>query len=219
MVDSVATDWGPKIIEAVRAQIKSLSNRDAELVERLCAKARELAGNLAVDAAIEAQRKVLQGASRTVVAWTKEQLESLRQTVRQNLREAVEKPIEKACESAIRRGHQHGSGAKDRILDAFEEGGNEAVVEARKAAERILRDEYKSLLRRLDEGFLRENGDPVQAALEMLTGQQVEKARSADSERKAMILSAAGEIETLLGAASATRNESNGAESWRFAHA
>jgi hypothetical protein len=184
MVDAIASQWETKIVERVREEVRALADRDLKLVERLCDVARTANERILADTPMEAQKRILQANSRTAVAWTKEHLEQFRTNVSESLRTAVEKPIERACKKAVRARDHEGAGAKNRILDAFDEGGEGAVAEATKQAEASLKEHYNKLLRKLNEGFLKENHDPIQAAVETLTGEQVTRARRADAQRK-----------------------------------
>lgn len=189
MVDAIASRWEPSVVEKVRTEIRTLADRDLKLVEELCDAARAVNEKMLADTPIEVQKKILQANSRTAVAWTKEQLEDLRTRVSSGLRNAVEKPIERACKKAEQAGKHVGDGARRRILAAFEEGGEAAIEEARSAAEGLLKDQYSALLRKLNEGFLRENHDPIQAAVDTLTGEQIARARRADAQRKRRVTS------------------------------
>lgn len=188
MLDSIASQWEPKIVAKVREEVKTLADRDLKLVEQLCDAARTIDEKVLAATPIESQKKILQQNSRTAVAWTKEQLEDLREKVSKSLRTAIERPIERACLKAVRDGIQYGTGAKNRILDAFEEGGEEAIAVARKEAEKQLNSHYSALLRKLKEGFFKEHHDPVQAALDTLTSEEVARARRSDGQRKRQVL-------------------------------
>jgi hypothetical protein len=115
-------------------------------------------------------------------------LEDLREKVREKLRAAIEPPIVKACKRARDVGRHRGEGAKRRILDVFQEGGSEALGEARGTAEAILKQHYNALLRKLDEGYLKEHHDPVAAAFESLTNETSRRARRADNQRRERVL-------------------------------
>jgi hypothetical protein len=187
MVNSIASEWDTRIVSRVRTEVRTLADRDLKLVERLCETASALNARILAETSIDTQKRILQENSRTAVAWTKEQLEELRKNVSTSLREAIQKPIERACLKAIRAGAHAGTGAKNRILSAFEEGGSEAIEQARAQAEATLKKHYDSLLRRLDQEFLKDNHDPVQSALETLTGEQVTRARRSDAARKRVV--------------------------------
>ncbi len=188
MVDAIASQWEAKIINKVREEVRALADRDLKLVERLCEAAKAIDARIAASEQLDAQKKVLQGNSRSAVAWTKEQLEELRGAVSRSLRSAVEGPINRACTKAINAGAHIGTGAKNRILETFEEGGEAAIEKAREEAEGTLKEHYTRLLTKLEDGFLRDNHDPVQAALETLTGDEISRARRSDTQRKRHVL-------------------------------
>jgi hypothetical protein len=193
-VDSIAANWEPRVVEKVREEVRVLAKRDLKLVEALCDAARTINARIVAESPIDAQKRILEANSRTAVAWTGEQLSELRDNVQKTLRLAVQRPIEKACRKAVKEFAHIGSGAKNRILEAFEDGGQAAIDQARAAAEESLKQHYGKLLRRLDEGFLRENHDPVQAALDTLTGEQVTKARRSDAQRKRIVTTRVAEF-------------------------
>jgi len=198
MVDSIASEWEDKIVEKVRAEVRTLADRDLKLVERLCDVARQTNERILADTPIDAQKKILQANSRTAVAWTKDQLDELRASVSKGLRTAVEKPIERVCARAKKQLVHEGPGARDRIIEAFEEGGESAIDEASKHAEQLLKEHYNKLLRKLNEGFLKENHDPIQSAVDTLTGEQITKARRADAQRKRRVNASVDEFAAKL---------------------
>jgi hypothetical protein len=188
VLDAIATQWEPEIIEAVRSEIRSLADRDLALVDKLVTAATELNPALVAESQIEAQKKILQQNSRSAVAWTREQLEDLREKVREKLRGAIEPPIVKACKRALAADRHRGTGAKGQILEVFEEGGSEALGDASKAAETILKQQYSALIRKLDDGYLKEHHDPVAAAFESLTNETGRKAQRQDRQRRQGVL-------------------------------
>lgn len=200
MLDAIATQWEPEIIDAVRSEIRRLAERDLALVEKLVVIATDMQPKLVAESQIGAQKQVLQQSSRSAVAWTKEQLEELRDRVQEKLRGAIEPPIARACRRALQAGKHQGTGAKRRILDVFQEGGADALGEARVEAETILKQQYNVLLRKLDAGYLKEHHDPVQAAFDSLTDETNRRARRSDSQRRSRILAAVAEFNLVLSA-------------------
>lgn len=188
VVDTIAAEWEPQIVEAIRAEVRRLADRDLKLVEQLVQRARQLDAKVVEETPVEEQKKILQQNSRSAVTWTKQQLQELTDAVRSKLRDAVGKPIEGACRQAIRAGHNTRSGAKGRILEVFDTAGGEALSEARRLATKVLKDAYRGLLRKLEDGFLREFHDPVQAALDALTDQTGQRARRSDAQTRRALL-------------------------------
>jgi nucleotidyltransferase/DNA polymerase involved in DNA repair len=188
LVDSIATDWEPRIVEVIRGTVKELADRDVKLVEQLCEAARSHDDRIVVDAQIETQQEILKQHARTCISWTKEKLEELRSHVYEALVKAVSELMDGACKKAERAGRNRGAGAKKRILEVFEEAGTEAIQEAAKQSARILRDQYKKLLRELEEGFLKQHHDPLKSAFESLTKQELSRAKRSDGQRTKRIL-------------------------------
>jgi hypothetical protein len=188
LVDAIATQWEPEVIEAVRRTLREWAERSVSVVERLVTEARARDARIATEAHVDAQEKLLLQRSRTAVAWTKERIEELRTEVQRELYAAVMKPIERACKDAVRTQKNRSAGAKQRILEAFHEGGTEAVGTGTARANELLAKSYRSLLGELTQGFLRENHDAVQAAVDSLTSEQLEKARRSDAQKRRHVL-------------------------------
>jgi len=203
VLDVIATRWEPDIIEGVRVEVKRMAERDVQLVSQLVEAALALDAVLAGKEQVEAQKRILQQNARSAVAWTRVQLEELREQVQGKLRTIIEKPIEKACRKAWAAGRHLGTGAKERILDVFEEGGGEALEEARKEAESVLKESYRGVVRKLDEGFFKEHHDPLQAAFDALTQQS----RDADVLRREEIRQAVARLVKGLSALPAYEQE------------
>jgi len=187
-VDSVASDWEPMIIEAIKGTMRSLADRDISLVEQLCELAAGFDEKLVAEAHIDTQKRVLQQQSRACVAWTREKLEELSESVRTTLVKEVSKPIEKASAAALKRGANQKAGAKQRILDAFEEGGAAAIEVASGSALRILRHYHQKLVQEIETGYFEEHHDPLQAAYDALTKEEFGRARRSDAQRKRRVL-------------------------------
>lgn len=198
LVDSIATAWEPTVIEAVRAAIRTLAARNAKLVERLCEHAQELDERIVADAHIETQKRLLQERAKTCVAWTKDRLEHLNQDVYRKLHKVVGKPIESACQRAVQLGSNRGTGAKGEILRAFQQGGEQAIEQAGEAALRILREHYDRLHQELNEGFFDQAGDPLQAALNAMTSEELMRARRADARRKQEVVALVNDLRERL---------------------
>lgn len=188
LVDSVAADWEPRVVDEVRSAVKALAARDAKLVEALCQVASRHDAQIANDAHIRSQQKILVQQSSTCISWTRERLDKLRSNIQSELSGVVLEPIAKACTKAIAGKSNRGTGAKNRIVATFRAGSLDALAEARQAAARLLRRHYDQLVVELNETYLSEHHDPVQAALDALTNEDLERARKADGERKQEML-------------------------------
>ena len=165
-----------------------------ELVERVCSAARDIDEDLTVEAQVDAQKKILRQQARSCIRWTNNRLEGLREDIQENLKDVVKEPIEAACKRARDRRKHRGKGATTKILDAFETGGAAAIGEASKDAKRLLRKHYKSLLKELEAGYLKEHHDPVTAAVEALIGEEHDRAKEADDEARKAVLRRAKSI-------------------------
>jgi hypothetical protein len=182
LVDSIATDWDPRVVATIRNLVKTLAERDTSLVEQLCNAAKEHDERIVVDAQIEEQQQILQQHARSCVNWTKERLEELKQDVHMSLVKTVSALIGAACKQAVKAGRNRGSGAKQKILEVFQDAGTAAIQESRKQSARILRTHYQKLVTELASGFLTQHSDPVSAAFEALTNQQLMRARRSDAQ-------------------------------------
>jgi hypothetical protein len=199
LVDYVASDWEPQIVEGIRTEVRTLATRGAELVKRLCEDAQRINPRLMSDVShVDTQRKILIQQSQTCVAWTKEQLETLRKEVHEELIEVVRQPITKACRKAVAESKHVGQGMKARVLSTFLEGGESAILEAGAAVERLLDARYRKLLKGLIEGFLKDNHDPIQDALERLTSSEASRVKRSDAQRRRKVLSEVARFSNVL---------------------
>lgn len=194
-VDAIATDWGGRVVEAIRELVKALAEQDIGLVEELCSVARQHDARVVVEAQIEQQQRMLQQHARSCITWTGEKLEELRTAVHQSLSAVVSELIDAACKKARSAGKNRGQGAKRAILRVFEEAGSEAIAEASKASRALLRGHQKKLVKELDEGFLKEHHDPLEAAFQALANQELSRAKRSDAQKRRVI---AGRVEKLL---------------------
>lgn len=194
LVDTIAAAWEPQVVESVRTTVRDLANEEIELVERVCSAARDIDEDLTVEAQVDAQKKILRQQARSCIRWTNNRLEGLRDDIQENLKDVVKEPIEAACKRARDRRKHRGKGATTKILDAFETGGAAAIGEASKDAKRLLRKHYKSLLKELEAGYLKEHHDPVTAAVEALIGEEHDRAKEADDEARKAVLRRAKSI-------------------------
>jgi hypothetical protein len=198
VLDSIASEWDDKVIKKVRDQIAKLAQRDAKLVDTLFKEALTLGASSSQKIELDTQRGILKSDASTAVAWTKDHLEKFRDAVRTKLRTTIEKPIDQACNETIEARDHTGWGAKNRILDAFENGCDIALSEAARAADRVLRAQYETLLQRLNDGYLKVHRDPIGAVVEALTGAHAEQAMKSDARRKGHVLARAAELSRQL---------------------
>lgn len=203
LVDTIATDWEPQIIEALRTTLREVATRSLSLVEKLCDEARKYDARIVSDAQIDAQKRLLTQQSQTAVAWTRERLEDLREQVQKQLYDVVLRPIERACKDAVERQANRNAGAKERILETFQEGGTKAVAKGTEKAKDLLNERYRVLLAELNRGFLKEHHDPVQAAFEALTSDTLARARRSDAQKRKRVLDGVAEIRQLVTASAA----------------
>jgi hypothetical protein len=182
LVDSIATDWDPRVVATIRKVVKTLAERDTSLVEQLCSAAKQHDERIVVDAQIEEQQQILQQHARSCINWTKERLEELKQDVHASLVKTVSSLIDAACKRAVKEGRNYSKGAKGRILDVFQDAGMAAILEARKQSAKILRTHHQKLVAELSSGFLAQHSDPVHAAFEALTSQQLMRAKRSDAQ-------------------------------------
>jgi hypothetical protein len=153
------------------------------------------------DAQIDAQKRLLVQQSQTAVAWTKEKLEGLRQEIQEPLYEMAFKPIAKACADAVERKQNLNPGARDRILEAFDAGGQKAIDKATAKALELLLKHHGHLVTQLNQGFLKEHHDPVQAAFDAMTNETLGRARRSDAQKRRKVLARIDFVTTELATA------------------
>ena len=187
-VDSVASDWEPTIVDGIRQAMRTLSEHDIRLVEQLCDQASTFDAKIVADAHIDMQKKLLQQEAKACVSWTRERLDQFRDDVQQKLIEQVKPAIAKAAKQALNAGINRGAGAKQRILDAFEEGGEKAITLASARALKVLGEYYECLSVDLQSNYLAEHHDPLQSAFDAMTKDEVTRGRRSDGQRRRGVL-------------------------------
>jgi hypothetical protein len=197
-VDTIAASWEERIVEAVREEVRNMADRDLKLVEHLCAFAQSHDERLVAEAHIDMQKKILRQNARNCIAWTKERLEQLRSRIHDTLHAAVSKPISAACQRAIKAGRNEGHGAMRGVLDAFEEGGSQALDAARTEAQKLLREPYNELIKELSGGYLKEHHDPIAAALDSLTSEEILRARRSDAQHRRRVFDDVDQLVTVI---------------------
>jgi hypothetical protein len=186
-IEPIANDWDSRIIGGIRGAIGKMVNRDVRMVEKLCDQAQELDDRILGDARIAVQKQLMQQQAKTCVAWTKERLADLTGKVSAELSKKIGQVMEECCKKARDAGDNTRSGAKQRILDAFDRGGTIATEKAREHAERMLLAHYESLHSELERGFLAEHHDPLADAFRRLTDDELLRARRLDNSRKTTV--------------------------------
>jgi Dynamin family len=159
-VEVIAGTWETSIIDETRKVIRGLVGEQVDLVEEFLAEASQLSGGDELLGQVTAQKRVLKEQGKTAVQWTGEQLHDLSDDVQKRLTNVVGQPIERACRDAVRAGGNRGTGARGRILDAFQVGGQAAIIDARDSCLEILNDHFRKLRQSLGR-LLRENEDPI----------------------------------------------------------
>lgn len=183
-VDVIAGSWEEKVVVTVRSAVRGLNTDDELLIAELNEHAARLLDSDEMHGVLANQRKLLRDQSKISIAWTKEQLENLRQDVETKLYSTVKRPIERACRLAQREGKNRGEGARNRILGVFETGGREAIEKARDACFAVL-DEHLRKLRKSLGQVVRENYDPVTAIVEKLIEMKADEiSRVGEGQRK-----------------------------------
>ncbi len=148
-VDVIAGSWEKDVVAEVRVAFRRLCEADAELVQSLSESA---AGILDTDELRVTSRDLQQqirDQGKVAISWTQAQLEELSEDVRKKLADVVGRPIERSCLNARKAGDNHGTGARDSILEVFDIGGKEAIEKARAACVEILGEHVEKLRRSL----------------------------------------------------------------------
>ncbi|WP_437322378.1 dynamin family protein [Sorangium sp. So ce394] len=187
-VDSVATDWEPKIVGGIRATVRAIADRDLKLVERLCDQATALDDRIVSEAQIATQKQILQQHAKTCINWTKDRLDVMTASVRQELDDTVGDIFKNACKKALAAGRNRGTGARERMLDTFHDAGTKALEKACVKACEILRQHYLALYHELEQNYLAVHHDPLQEAFNNLTSEQLGRARRSDAQRRRHVL-------------------------------
>lgn len=161
IVEAVANGWKKSVVEPVRQTLDELAIEDADLSNTLVEAARSVDESLARAAGVEAYLAGMQAAADSVAGWGDAKLEALRESAREKLSPAVLGPIAAHCELAEREGRNRGAGAKLRIIEVLDEGGQAAIEEASNVADGVLQDLYQAMLGKVNEKFISKYGDPL----------------------------------------------------------
>lgn len=186
--EQIAGGWDDIVIGSVKTTTRALIQSELELVEQLCARAVELDAQFVKQEHVDEQRALLRAAMNTTVRWTRDRLVELTTEVEAKLRDEIAPPIEKACEKARKAGKNRGSGAKQRIVDAFETGGADAVDAAVRGADAVLQRQCQVVLKEIRSSHLRDTFDPLQRAFDKLTNAEQERAGRLDAKRRQRVL-------------------------------
>ena len=186
-IEPIASDWDSRIVGGVRNAIKQMVDRDVRLVEKLCDATKALDARVAGEDEITSQKQLMQQRAKTCVAFTKEKLAELTGRVSAELSKKIGQVMSANCKKALAAGHNHGAGAKQRILDAFEKGGTQATEKARELAEDLLLAYYDALRRELEQDYLAEHHDPLTDAFRRLTDDERSRAARLDARRASAV--------------------------------
>jgi hypothetical protein len=200
ITEEISGDWEPMVIQSVRSVMNALIKEDLALVERLCERAVELDSTMVSPEHVEEQRQILRQAMNTSVRWTRDLLDELTGEVQDALYDPILEPLKKACAKALRAGKNRGTGAKQRIIDTFQDAGKNAIDEAIGAARAVLKKNYGQVLRELRATYLKDGHDPVTAAFESLTDDEKSRARRSDAMRRRRVLDQVDGLRTALAA-------------------
>jgi len=186
-IEPIASDWDTRIVGGVRNAIKQMVDRDVRLVEKLCDAAKALDERVAGEDQITSQKQLMQQRAKTCVAFTKEKLAELTGRVSAELSKKIGQVMSATCKKALAAGHNQGKGAKQRILEAFENGGTLASEKAREHAEGLLIAYYDALRRELEQDYLAEQHDPLTDAFRRLTDDERSRAARRDARKAAAV--------------------------------
>jgi hypothetical protein len=186
-IEPIASDWDTRIVGGVRNAIKQMVDRDVRLVEKLCDAAKALDERVAGEDQITSQKQLMEQRAKTCVAFTKEKLAELTGRVSAELSKKIGQVMNATCKRALAAGHNQGKGAKQRILDAFENGGTLASEKAREHAEGLLLAYYDALRRELEQDYLAEQHDPLTDAFRRLTDDERSRAARRDARKAAAV--------------------------------
>lgn len=170
-VEKIAAQWTETVVEPVRSTLRETADHDAELVQQLVRSAASVDPELVERGMVEAHITSMREAADSCVPWSNQHLDDLRRRVEDRLSDAVMEPIAAACEEALQAGRNRGTGAKKRIIQVFEDGGERALEEATGVALALLHGLYDDLFTQLKRDYLDMFDNPVAKVFEAITAE------------------------------------------------
>lgn len=181
-VDTVAGEWTAVVVTPVKETLSEAVDEDSKLVEELVGVARGADPRLVETAQVDGFVASMREAAESCVPWSEKRLGELRANVEAALSEAVADPIAEACEEAIDAGRNRGTGAKQRIINVFEDSGTKALSSAKAVAIGLLKDRYGELYSQLHRDYLGVFENPVRKVYDEIT-KEINWHQEAERER------------------------------------
>jgi len=173
MVEAIANGWKKSVVDPVCKTLQQLADSDAALAGKLIDLARGVDESLVQTADVEAFLAGMRAAAASSALWGQNQMSSLRENAQESLSPAVLEPIAAHCVRANQEGRNRGSGAKKRIIEVFEEGGQAAMESARDVADGVLQKLYQAFYGEIERSYLSKYNDPLKVIYEAISSEGV----------------------------------------------
>jgi GTP-binding protein EngB required for normal cell division len=185
----VAEVWSREILVDVRRETREFADYQSVAVNQVLDWA-HLQGIKVSTRLLEALVEAVKQHRQQVNAVGKEAVDELRDKVREELVKKIEPHIRRKCQKFITDGNNYGTGVMTRILDLFNELGEEVVAAASGPAVTLLVEKFREVDKEIL-GAFGEHGDPLSEAAEALIQRREKSVKREDGQLASAIESAA----------------------------
>ena len=185
----VAEVWSREILVDVRRETREFAEYQSVAVNQVLDWA-HLQGIKVSTRLLEALVEAVKQHRQQVNAVGKEAVDELRDKVREELVKKIEPHIRRKCQKFITDGNNYGTGVMTRILDLFNELGEEVVAAASGPAVTLLVEKFREVDKEIL-GAFGEHGDPLSEAAEALIQRREKSVKREDGQLASAIESAA----------------------------
>ena len=184
----IAEVWSREILVSIRRETKEFAEFQSDVVTQVLdwARAQGLRGSTRL---LEALVEAVKLHRQQVNAVGKEAVDELRDKVRAELIKKIEPHIRRRCQKFVAENKHVGTGVKRRMLDLFNDLGDEIVTAAAAPASTLLVDRFKEVDKEILAAF-GEHSDPLSEAAEALVQKQ-EKVAGREEEQLATAIESA----------------------------
>jgi hypothetical protein len=191
--DPVAAAWSQSLLKAIRKETYSLASDARKMVEEICDWAVQEQGAFVDERVIDGQKRAVSAQAERLRDVGKEAVEDLRNVVMVQVVEAIEEPIRRACKKFVDENLHRGRGARDRMLELFEELAADSTRAAGVPTEATLQDHYKGVNREIKKAF-KEWGDPLVSVADAIVERHEDRMKRSDSQRRSKVLEAVDKV-------------------------
>lgn len=185
-VEPIAEVWGKSIIQDIRKRTREFAENCEGMVLELATWCRGQ-GTRVSPRLLEAQIGQLKADIKMIDVVGKDVINGLRDKVKNDLAAAVRKPIRGRCTAFVKRGDDIGPGVKNRILEMFDELGEECANKAAEVATNLLLESFENVRVELDK-IRRNLENPLDTATDAILQAHRKRTERSDAKQRAAVL-------------------------------